>query len=369
MVSFSIFTLLSMVLMFSGCALEKLVGGIEPQVEQVAGGIPQGGAAAFLPPQDNFRWGLKAINAPVAWETTKGSADVVVAVIDSGIDHRIPQLADVMWRNPGEIPGNGLDDDGNGYVDDIYGWDFRDNDPSSVIGTPAHWHGTFVASIIAAELDVANNIGGVAPNIRIMDLRFLDSRGLFYTRDWPRLVRAIDYAIENGADIINLSLYSMREPPTAVRRAMQRAVDAGILVVGIAGNAGTLVGYFGKWPEVMAVGATDEKGLVAAFSNRGPEVALVAPGVKVSSYGLGGIPRISSGTSFAAPHVTGVAALILSLRPALSPGELLRILQHTARYLEEEQSATGAGLVDAAAAVEFAITSILSEEAKNPEAP
>ena len=355
-------------LTFSGCSPERLGGGI-PQVEQVAGGIPQGGAAALPPAQDNFRWGLKAINAPVAWEITQGTADVVVAVIDSGIDHRVPQLAAVMWRNPGEIASNGLDDDDNGYVDDVFGWDFRDNDPSSVTGTPAHWHGTFVASLIAAELDIANNTGGVAPKARIMDLRFLDSHGLFYSRDWPRLIQAIDYAVANGARIINLSLYSKVEPPTAVHRALQRAMSAGVLVVGIAGNAGTEVGYFGKWPEVMAVGASDEEGLVAAFSNRGPEVALVGPGVKVTAHGSGGIPRISSGTSFAAPHVTGTAALILALRPTLSPNELVRILQRTASYLEEERFATGAGLVNAAAAVEYVLTSVLDGKAEVPEEP
>ena len=318
------------------------------------GGVPRGAGGSFLPARDAVQWGLAAIRAPAAWRVTSGSAEVVVAVIDSGIDYSIPELAAVMWRNPGEIPGNGIDDDGNGYVDDVHGWDFRDDDPSSLEGTPIYWHGTFVAGLVAATYNPLFRTGGVAPGVRIMDLRFLDSRGLFYTRDWEKLIRAIDYAVENGARIINLSIYSRVIPPAGVRRALQRAVEAGVLVVGIAGNTGARVGYFGRWPEVVAVGAVDEGGRVAAFSNRGPEVALVGPGVGVVSQGPDGFPKTASGTSFAAPHVAGVAALLLSIRPDLSPAELLGFLRATAKDLGEpgEDQGAGAGLVDAAAAVE-----------------
>ncbi|MGY4706749.1 S8 family peptidase [Candidatus Bipolaricaulota sp. J31] len=318
------------------------------------GGAPRGAGGSFLPARDAVQWGLAAIKAPTAWRVTSGSAEVVVAVIDSGIDYSIPELAAVMWRNPGEIPENGIDDDGNGYVDDVHGWDFRDNDPSSLEGTPIYWHGTFVAGLIAATYNPLFRTGGVAPGVRIMDLRFLDSRGLFYTRDWEKLIRAIDYAVENGARIINLSIYSQVIPPAGVRRALRRAVEAGVLVVGIAGNTGARVGYFGRWPEVVAVGAVDEGGRVASFSNRGPEVALVGPGVGVVSQGLDGLPRTASGTSFAAPHVAGVAALLLSIRPDLSPSQILEFLRATAKDLGEleEGHGVGAGLVDAAAAVE-----------------
>ncbi len=314
----------------------------------------EGAGGAFLPAQDTVQWGLTAIRAPTAWRVTSGSAEVVVAVIDSGIDHRIPELEAMMWRNPGEIPGNGVDDDRNGYVDDVFGWDFRDDDPSSLTGTPIYWHGTFVAGLIAATHNPILNTGGVAPGTRIMDLRFLDSRGLFYTNDWGKLIRAINYAVRNGARIINLSIYSKVIPPESVRQALHRAMEKGVLVVGIVGNTGTRVGYFGRWSEVVAVGAVDEEGGVAAFSNRGPEVALVGPGVDIVSQGMGGLPRTASGTSFAAPHVAGVAALLLSISPNLTPAELLEYLQTTAKDLGEpgKDSATGAGLVDAAAAVE-----------------
>ncbi|NOX44584.1 MAG: S8 family serine peptidase, partial [Caldiserica bacterium] len=193
-----------------------------------------------------LRWGLRAVNAPQAWEITRGSDEIVIAVIDAGIDRSLPYLADRMWRNPGEIPGNGIDDDGNGYVDDVYGWDFRDGDPDSLTGTPLNWHGTFVAGLIAAAVDAATGIGGVAPRVKLMDLRFLDSRGLFYRGDWRKFAEAIEYAVANGARVINISIYSRVTPPSYVRRAIQRAVHSGVVVVTIAGNTGSEVGPLGR---------------------------------------------------------------------------------------------------------------------------
>ncbi len=319
------------------------------------GRAPAGGAGGFiLPPGASLRWGLSAIHAPQAWQVTQGSEDIVVAVIDSGIDRTIPALADRMWHNPGEIPGNGRDDDGNGYVDDVYGWDFRDGDPDSLSGTPIHSHGTFVAGLIAAAFDAATGVGGVAPRVRLMDLRFLDSRALFYSSDWRKLAAAIDYAVDNGARVINLSIYARLTPPEYVHAAIRRAVAHGVLVVGIAGNEGKdEIGYFGKWPEVLTVAAVDRYGRVARFSNRGPEVDLAGPGVQVVSFAPGGERTSGSGTSFAAPHVAGTAALLLSLHPDLSLDELVELLTDTAAdlYSPGRDPATGAGLVDAGAAV------------------
>ncbi len=195
------------------------------------GGPPVGGAGEASPPISipssheaiRLRWGLRAVKAPEAWEVTLGSEEIVIAVIDAGIDYSLPYLADRMWRNPNEIPGNGIDDDGNGYVDDVHGWDFRDGDPDSLAGTPLNWHGTFVAGLIAAAVDAATGIGGVAPRVKLMDLRFLDSRGLFYRGDWPKLAEAIEYAVDNGARVINLSIYSRVPLPSYVRRAIREA--------------------------------------------------------------------------------------------------------------------------------------------------
>jgi subtilisin family serine protease len=304
--------------------------------------------------QTPINWGLSRISAPDAWTISHGRSDVVVAVIDSGIDASIPQLADAMWVNPGEIPRNGIDDDGNGYVDDVNGWDFRDDDNSSLIGSALHWHGTFVAGIIAAQPgDVP--VVGVAPGARIMDVRFLDSNNEFSPRDWGKFANAIDYAVDNGADIINLSIYANGTPPNSLKNAVLRAVEAGVVIVGISGNthqAGVL--YPGKYEGVLAVSATTQDDLRADFSAWGPEVAVCAPGEGITSFLPGGTTATRSGTSFAAPHVSGTLALILSSHPALSPTQAVRVLLSTAIDLGTRgtDEIFGHGLIDAYRAVQ-----------------
>ena len=155
-------------------------------------------------------WNLQDVGIPEAWEYTNGSPDIIVAIIDSGVDVNHPDLMNASWINPGEIPSNGWDDDQNGYIDDIKGWDFcgenqnEDNDPSPPPSTPASKHGTFIAGLIAGD-DDNDLFVGVAPNIKIMSLRFLRSDLSFWASDWPNLVEAIDYAVDNGAKIINIS--------------------------------------------------------------------------------------------------------------------------------------------------------------------
>jgi len=319
------------------------------------GDSPQvaGGAGGFaLPHGSNPSWSLTAVRAPEAWEITAGSEEIVVAVIDSGIDRTVPALAGRMWSQSYEeacLPQEGQQ---AGVTGDIHGWDFRDNNADPMEGSRLHWHGTFVASLIAGAFDSATGAGGVAPEIRIMDVRFLDSRGLFFASDWRKLAQSIHFAVDNGAHIINISIYANIEPPAIVREALQKAEQEGVLVIGIAGNAGERVGYFGRYPEVFTVGAVDEAGEPASFSNWGPEVDLAAPGVSVLSTYPGGEIRGGSGTSFAAPHVTGTAALLLSLNPELTPSELRSILQTTAADATQGagREHVGAGLVDTAAA-------------------
>ncbi|GAB4308778.1 MAG: hypothetical protein Kow0097_09530 [Candidatus Bipolaricaulota bacterium] len=312
---------------------------------------PAGGAGATGLPQligSALPWGLERIHAPQAWQVTTGSPEVTVAVIDSGIDWTIPELAAVRWTNPREIPGNGIDDDGNGYVDDAVGWDFRDGVAADHRRTPLHWHGTFVAGIIAARLE-EGRATGVAPNVRIMDVRFLDSRGLFTTKDWDRLAAAIRYAVDSGARIINLSLYAKGTPPAVVEEALAYATSRGAIVVGIAGNeARAEVLYPGRYSTVLAVSATDAADALASFSSWGPEVAVAAPGHEVVSLLPGGRLATNSGTSFAAPHVSGTLALILSANPALSADEAVRILLATSSPLAPTPDPRfGAGLVNA----------------------
>lgn len=303
--------------------------------------------------QQPLNWGIAKIGAPEAWHTTHGSDDVVVAVIDSGIDYTIPQLAGRMWVNEDEIPGNGIDDDRNGYIDDMHGWDFRDNDNDSLRGSEIHWHGTFAASIIAAWPG-ENAIVGVAPGVRIMDVRFLDSEGLFYSNDWERFAQAINYAVDNGARIINLSIYSIREPPAVVQQALRRAVQRGVIVVGITGNDGQAqVSYPGKFSSVNAVSATTPKDRLARFSNYGGEVLVAAPGYNITALVPGGGVATRSGTSFAAPHVAGALALILSANPSMTEAQAVAVLEETAVDLGSEgpDREYGYGLIYVAEAV------------------
>ena len=307
-----------------------------------AGGSGQVGP--LLPP--SLPWNIQRIKAPQAWPITQGSPEIVVAVIDSGIDFSLPELAEVRWVNAKESL-NSRDDDGNGYVDDLFGWDFRENVPVHLRRTALHPHGTSVASVIAAR---AKEVVGVAPNVRIMDVRFLDSRGLFYERDWNKLAQAIDYAVANGAHIINLSLYAKNKPPKVVEEALRRAWEKGVIVVTIAGNEGQArVNPLGAYAFVLTVSAVDKADERASFSNFGPEVDLAAPGAEIPVLLPKGAVGSLSGTSFAAPHVSGTLALILSANPRLSAKEAVEVLLRTCEDLNAPE--VGQGLVDTYQAV------------------
>ncbi len=319
-------------------------------VPRVAGG-GAGTASATFNTSQGLAWNVEQIQAPQAWHQTTGSHNIIVAVIDSGIAQNVPQLKGKMWTNPGEIPGNGIDDDHNGYVDDVHGWDFRNNCP--VTGTNINWHGTFVAGIIAAQPGT-DKVSGVAPGIRIMDVRILDSHNLFYSSDWGKFARAIDYAVNNGARIINLSIYANERPPAVFENAIKRAAAHGVIIVGIAGNNGRdSVSYPGRYPWVLAVSATDRSDHLASFSNHGPQVAVAAPGDQVMSLFPGGIAGTGSGTSFAAPHVAGTLALILSANPSLTAYQAVQILERSCAHVGSSDQ-FGAGRIDAEKAVALA---------------
>jgi len=314
---------------------------------------PTEGDGLYTVYQQPINWGLVRIGAPDAWWIHHGDPRVVVAVIDSGIDTSIPQLQESLWVNEDEIPGNGVDDDRNGYVDDLHGWDFRDGDSSSLVGTSIHWHGTFSAGIIAArpgELPIV----GVAPGVRIMDVRFLNSSNQFLSSEWRTFAEAVDYAVANGAQIINLSVFANGRPPGYFEEAVQRAARRGVLVVGISGNTGGAgVLYPAKYDTVYAISATTRDDLAAGFSSHGPEVFACAPGERIVSFIPGGGTSTRSGTSFAAPHVSGTLALILSAHPGIAPADAIAILRRTAADLGARgfDEWFGYGLVDAHAAL------------------
>ncbi|MFC1815865.1 S8 family peptidase, partial [Thermodesulfobacteriota bacterium] len=218
------------------------------------------------------------IDAPEAWDITTGSSDVVVAVIDSGVDYNHPDLAANIWTNTGEIAGNGIDDDGNGYVDDVSGWDFfnDDNDP-----VDSNEHGTHVAGIIAAVGNNSTGVAGVSWTAKIMPLRVIGALG--YVSD---IISAIQYATEKGAHVINLSLGG---PNSSI--AEKAAIDASsAVVVCAAGNDGTdndtSPFYPASYdsPNIIAVAATDQDDALASFSNFGvTSVDVAAPGKNIYS--------------------------------------------------------------------------------------
>lgn len=324
---------------------------VEPDVEATWDG------AAPDDPRWSEQWGPQKIAAPDAWATTFGSDEVVVGVVDSGIDLTHPDLRSRLWRNPAEV-ANGRDDDGNGFIDDIHGADCRDGD-----GTPQDdaGHGTHVAGIIAAAVGNGEGIAGVDGRARIMALRFLGPNGRGRISD---AVRCLDYAIAAGARVTNHS-WGTSYRSQALEEAVARARDAGVLVVASAGNDGADLDVAGshypsgfEYDNVVAVASTTSYDTLAASSNRGRStVDIAAPGVGIISAVPGGYAK-KSGTSMAAPHVSAVAALTLAAHPALDvAGVVARLLGSVDRTPELEGSVASGGRLNAARTVEHDVAS------------
>ena len=270
-------------------------------------------------------WNVNAVNAPEAWAAGYTGQGITVAVVDTGVDLDHPDLVTNLFVNPGEIAGNGIDDDGNGYIDDVSGYDFADNDNNA---NDVGGHGTHVAGTIAA----ANNgfgATGIAPDATILPVRVLGANGSGSTLD---VAAGIRYAADLGADIINLSLgggYSR-----AIDAAIEYAKSLGSLIVAAAGNESSSVpGYPARFSasdnNVISVGAFSSSSRLAGFSNdvgTSGAVQVDAPGVGIYSTYVGGRYASLSGTSMASPHVAGLAALTLSANPNLTSPELRSLL-------------------------------------------
>jgi hypothetical protein len=279
-----------------------------------------------------LEWGFSRIGAPAAWDVTKGSSEVVIAIIDTGVDYRHQDLSQNIWINADEVPNNGLDDDGNGYIDDCIGYDFvnipadwvaqgedpgpPDNDPMDCVG-----HGTHVAGIAAGRPNNGLGIAGAAWNCKIMPVRagykYIDGNGYLELSD---IVEAIYYAADNSANVINMSFGSLYSS-FLMQEAVDYAHGKGCIMVAAAGNVDSYdvqkPFYPAAYDHVIAVTAVDDRDKVAvwnmfAFSNFGDFTDMCAPGSGILStlpnntYGYG------SGTSMAAPFVSGVAALVKS---------------------------------------------------------
>lgn len=292
-------------------------------------------------------WGMQTIRAPQAWELETGSAQVIVAVIDTGVDYTHPDLSANMWTNADEVPGNGVDDDGNGFVDDFYGYDFANRDPDP---KDDHLHGTHCAGTVGAVGDNAEGVVGVCWNVRIMALKFLGSGGSGRTSD---AIKCIQYAVANGADVLSNS-WGGGEGSRALQEAIQAARQAGVLFVAAAGNSGdTRRHYPGSYPESFTVSASDRNDGLATFSTHGEAVDVAAPGVGIVSCALEHGYRSASGTSMATPHVAGLAALIKARNPRLTPEQIELVLTSSAVDLGDpgKDIRFGHGRIDAAAAL------------------
>ena len=270
------------------------------------------------------------IDAPEGWDTSHDASDVVVAVIDTGVNYEHEDLAANMWTNPGEIPGNSIDDDNNGYVDDVYGinaidWYGTPGDPMDDCG-----HGTHVAGMIGAVGNNDTGVARVAWQTKIMACKFLDNGGSGSTSD---AITCIDYALGMGAKVVNASWGS-----TYPSQALEGAIDGagfwgGIIFVAAAGNSGNNAD---NWPEfpaacsldnIVSVGATDRNDALASFSNYGAEcVDIAAPGVDIMSTWYDGSYCELSGTSMAAPHVSGAVALLRQMHPSESYVQIINRL-------------------------------------------
>lgn len=326
---------------------------------------------SFVPPTgDSLSWGVQRIGADKIWTEYGIDGDgVLVAILDSGVDFGAVDLADALWTNSGEIPFNGIDDDGNGYIDDWRGWDWTEDDPWP---HDERGHGTHVSGTVGGRGYYGYGTG-VAPGCIIMPLKILDNNG---RGDETQVWEAIQYALNMGARVMNMSIgwrYSSEPDRSSWRSVVEAACEAGVVMCIAAGNEGTIAGAPsnlrtpGDVPSAITVGATNFADELASFSSVGPvawdtipgyfdypyppghiKPDITAPGDSIPSMIIGGGYAYWDGTSMATPHVAGAAALLLQLDPTLVHYDVKSIIEASAADLGPvgKDSAYGAGLLD-----------------------
>ncbi|MFB6226544.1 MAG: S8 family serine peptidase [Candidatus Paceibacteria bacterium] len=346
-------------------------------------------------------WQYEKIGLPQAWDKTTGSEAVTVAVIDNGFDHFHPDLIDNVWKNKDEIANNGIDDDGNGYIDDVWGWSFvsedYDNDgeisPKEEKGNKSPrpnifdlkdvsektvHHGTAVAGLIGAQGDNGLAGSGVNWDVNLMNIKIANNAGSGKVGSFPKAVR---YAINNGADIISFSLVGSMsgEDVEDLKDVIDYAHKKDVAMFAAAGNKAKDLSKDPMYPvcadshleeseRIIGVSAVRRSRLVTRFTNTGSEcIDITAPGVNLSStvryapsFGLEEKYRGSwSGTSFAVPLVSGTAGLIKSIQPDWGPEKIYQAMFETVSNSDGHETETykdlfGAGLLQADEAVEYA---------------
>lgn len=287
------------------------------------------------------------INVLRAWSITKGSKDIKIAVIDTGVDYTHPDLKAQMDVNPAELKGKaGVDDDNNGYVDDIYGYDFanKDGDPQD-----GHGHGTHCAGVIGASHNSAG-VAGVMADVKIVGIKFLSDAGSGETID---AIAAIDYAIKRGVQVMSNS-WGGGDKEQSLEDAIKSAEAAGITFVAAAGNESANNDSTASYPanyevsNVISVGSYTSAGAKSSFSNYGlTSVHVTAPGSGIlSTYKKGGYTSMS-GTSMATPHIAGVVGLLLSKEPTLTPAQIReRLIKTSVKTSKLSTASFSGGRVD-----------------------
>lgn len=289
-------------------------------------------------------WGVAAIQAPDVWTAGYTGRDVTVAVVDTGVALAHSDLADRLWTNVDELPGNGRDDDANGFIDDAGGWDFldADNRPDDPAGHGTHIAGTIVGAVVPPDdINAADdsNVGGageaigVAPDARVMPIRVLDGNLRGANQD---IAAGIRYAVDNGADVINLSIGGKAN--NVIRSAIEYAGEHDVLVVAAAGNDRTDTPSYpavasNSFDNLLSAGAFRQSGERLPASNlvgSSGAVQVDAPGQNIRSTFVTARYGYQSGTSMAAPHVAGLAALLLSANPRLTAAQLRAIIVESA---------------------------------------
>jgi len=294
------------------------------------------------------QWALSKIQANMGWDYEKGDEKVVIAIVDTGVDWNHPDLADNIWTNDDEVPWNGIDDDNNGYVDDIRGWDFvdstyscypgedcstRDNDP-----TDFHGHGTHCAGIAAAVTNNDVGIAGVCWNCKIMPVRsgFMGIDGNGYLEE-DDVARAIMYAANNGADVISMS-FGLPVNSNLIKDAIDHAYNQGVILIAASGNDGTSMKHYpAGYDNVISVAAVDENDEKPFFSNYGYWIDIAAPGVNIMSTVVDGEYVYMSGTSMSTPFVSGLAGLILSKNTDFTHDDVKQIMKSTTDPVNSEK--------------------------------
>ncbi len=315
-------------------------------------------------PSFSSQWHLSTINAEGAWNYFSTGSNTVIAIVDDAVSRTHPDLSPNLWVNPGEIPGNGIDDDNNGYIDDINGYDVASDDNNPNPPNPSFNHGTHVAGIAAAATNNNTGVASIGYSCKLMCIKASTSPTLI-TSGYDGII----YAANSGADIINLSWGSSVFSATA-QNIINYAISKGCLIVAAAGNDNVNTAFYpAAYNGVLSVAATSSDDTKASFSNYGNWVDVSAPGDNIYSTLPGGNYGYFSGTSMAAPLVAGLAGLMKSLNPGMPAGDIVNCIQNTAVNINalnpSYSGSLGSGRIDAAAAMQCVSTTLSSPPITN----